>query len=336
MKAVILTGVNKPLVVDEIIPCKLGFGQVGVRVLVSGICGAQLQEIAGLKDNREFMPHLIGHEGCGMVERIGIGVNRVKIGDKVVMHWRKADGIEADCAYYDWRHQAVGAGRVTTLSEYAVVSENRITPVPIDTPDELCALLGCSLSTALGTLESEARLKPGESILIVGTGGLGINLIRCARMMNADLIVAADIYDRKKKLALEMGATKYINSAKEKLSGGFDVIIDTAGAGNSMADTLPLLNPSGRFIMVGQPRPGRTVPMRDARHMFAGDGKTIKATQGGGFRPHIEIPRYIRLHQSGALSIGGIITKRLPLKRINDGIDMVRRGEAGRILIDMR
>jgi len=351
MKAAVLTELNSPLTVTDIaMPESLAYGQVAVKILASGICGAQLQEIRGEKGNAPFLPHLLGHEGCGIVENIGEGVTRIKPGDKVVLHWRKAAGIEAACPTYGWWKKSaaagsgremswhpVGGGRVTTFSEYAVASENRLTPVPLDTPVELCALLGCGLSTALGTIESEAAVKFGESVLIVGAGGLGCNLIRCACMAKANPVVATDIHANKKRVALSLGATRYVDSSQEDLSkiGRFDVVIDTAGAGNSMEKTLPLLNPSGRFIMVGQPKPGEAVSMTNARHMFEGEGKTIKATQGGGFRPELDIPRYVRMWKAGVLNIDGIITARLPLRQLNKGLDMVRAGKASRVLIDM-
>jgi len=351
MKAAVLTEINSPLTVTDIaMPESLAYGQVAVKILASGICGAQLQEIRGEKGNAAFLPHLLGHEGCGIVESIAEGVTRIKPGDKVVLHWRKAAGIEAACPTYGWwkkpatgasgremlKHP-VGGGRVTTFSEYAVASENRLTPVPHDTPVELCALLGCGLSTALGTIESEAAVKFGESVLIVGAGGLGCNLIRCACMAKASPVVAVDVHASKKRVALSLGATHYVDSSKDDLSkiGRFDVVIDTAGAGDSMEKTLPLLNPSGRFIMVGQPGPGKAVSMTNARHMFEGEGKTIKATQGGGFRPEVDIPRYVRMWKAGVLNIDGIITARLPLRQINKGLDMVRAGKASRVLIDM-
>lgn len=341
MKAAILTKLNAPLTVDGIvIPKALAYGQVLVKIRMSGICGAQLQEIAGLKGNAGLLPHLLGHEGSGVVDSVGEGVTRVKAGDQVVLHWRKAAGIEAAFPRYEWwvpvaghlEERSVGAGKVTTLSEYAVVSENRVTPVPSGTPDELCALLGCGLSTALGTIERDAAVKFGESVLIVGCGGLGANLIRAARMVHAT-VTAMDIFDFKKKLALSLGASEFINFNAEKLPSGFDVIIDTSG--NGMEKTLPLLAPSGRFIMVGQPKPGMAVRLLNACHLFGGEGKSIKATQGGGFRPELDIPRYIRMHASGSLDIQGIISTRLPLADINRALDLVRRGEASRVMIDM-
>ena len=357
MKAAVLTKLNAPLeVLNLALPDHLEYGQVLVRVLVSGICGAQLQEIRGEKGTKRiggylvdpYIPHLLGHEGCGVVEAVGAGVCRVKPGDKVVMHWRKAEGIEANCAKYTWWKVGpsggaatavnVGGGRVITLCEQAVVSENRVTPVPPDTSPELCALLGCSLSTALGTVEREASIEFGESVLIVGTGGLGCNLIKAALLAHAHPIVAMDIRPGKKRTALALGATAYIDALKDDLSkvGKFDVVVDTAGAGSSMADTLPLLAPSGRFILVGHPPPGADVLIKDADHLFGGEGKSIKATQGGGFLPHLDIPRYVRMWQSGTLDVSGIVTDRLPLRLVNKGIEKVKAGNASRVLIDMR
>jgi Zn-dependent alcohol dehydrogenase len=336
MKAAILCEPNTPLIVDEVrLPERLEYGQVLMRVLVSGICGAQLQEIAGLKGNIEHMPHLLGHEGCGIVEKTGPGVSRMAVGDKCVMHWRKAAGIDAAFPWYGW-NEVIGGGKVTTFNEKAVVSENRLTPVPPQTPNDLCALLGCSLSTALGTIETEAAVKFGESVLIVGVGGLGCNLIRCAKMANAYPIVAADVHESKRDLARILGADCYLDfSGNWEYHERFNVIIDTAGTNRSMEITLPFLAPSGRYIMVGQPKPGESIAMVNACHMFQGDGKTVKATQGGRFQPHLDIPRYVRLYEAGLLDLTHIITTRLPLNHINEGIDLVRTGQAGRVIIDM-
>jgi len=134
MKAVILEKLNSKLTVGNVEVTPLQYGQVLVKNLVSGLCGAQLQEIAGLKGNANFLPHLMGHEGCGIVEEIGVGVTTVKVGDKVVMHWRKSDGIEAPFPKYEYNGKSMSSGKVTTLSEYSIISENRLTAVPQDTP----------------------------------------------------------------------------------------------------------------------------------------------------------------------------------------------------------
>lgn len=345
IKAAVLERIDAPLVVAEVGVGKPAFGQILVKVLVSGICGAQLQEIAGNKGNAKFVPHLLGHEGCGVVEEIGEGVTRVQKGDKVVMHWRKGEGIESDFPQYEYADKKMPSGKVTTFSEYSIVSENRVTPVPHDTPDELCALLGCGLSTALSVIQKEANVQSGQSVLIVGVGGLGLNLITAARLANAYPIVAVDIYDGKKELAEDVGAHLFINAAKQDVAASiqeafdirdFEAIVETSGAPKAIENSLPLLRGGGIYILLGQPKPGESVVISNAHHLFGGEGKSIRATQGGGFSPTNDIPHYINLHKTGALQIDSIITHRMKLGDINEAIDMVRNGQAGRILIDMR
>lgn len=341
MKAAVLRELNRPLVLADVEPHPLRYGQVLVKVLASGICGSQLQEISGYKGNKP--PHLLGHEGCGTVQEVGHGVTRVKAGDRVVMHWRKAwTGIESEVPSYCFlpTGRDFTSGRVTTFSEYSICSENRLTPVPRDTPEELCALLGCSLSTAFGTLEREAKLRIGESVLVIGVGGLGCNLIKAARLMGATPIHAFDINPNKESLAVSLGATTFASQWPEFFgdlrtirSPEFDVVIETSGATDAITKGLLFTGPGGRFIMVGQPKPLADAVFVNARHMFEGDGKTIKSTQGGGFEPHFDIPRYVRLHERGDLDVGDIITHRMKLDEINEAIELVRQGNAGRILI---
>jgi Zn-dependent alcohol dehydrogenase len=340
MKAVILTKLNSPLVVDDINTTPLQYGQVLVKNLVSGLCGAQLQEIAGLKGNANFLPHLMGHEGCGIVQEVGVGVTTVKVGDKVVMHWRKGEGIEAPFPSYEYNGKSMSSGKVTTLSEYSIVSENRITTVPQDTPEELCALLGCGLTTALGVITNEAQIKFGESVLVVGCGGVGLNIIQGAKLANAYPIYGVDIVDEKKDITEAVGVTEYFNiktnpTLNNIKPGSIDVIIDTTGNPQAISLVLPLLSGKGRCIMVGQPKPGQEVTIPDGYKMFDGEGKTIKATQGGKTSPSEDIPRYIKLHQAGLLDIKKIITHRFDLENINEAFDLLKSGKAGRIMINI-
>ncbi len=336
MLAALLTELNAPLVLRDF-DYLIGPGQVLVRVLVSGICGAQLQEIRGEKGTH--FPRFLGHEGCGIVELLGAGVTKLKVGEKVVMHWRKGSGMESASPQYEVEgfDQRITSGQVTTFSEYSICSENRLTPVPMDTPNELCALLGCGLSTALGVMENDARLRAGESVLIVGCGGVGLNLIRVARMMGAAHVVGSDKCLGKRTEIFVAGATA---SPVEGLVADcgpkdFDVIVDTTGNVDAIEAALPLLAPSGRFIMVGQPKPGADVILYGARHLFDGEGKSLRATQGGGFNPDRDIPRYVAMWKSGHLKIDGIVTHRFPLDRVNEALDAVRSGQAGRAILTM-
>jgi 2-desacetyl-2-hydroxyethyl bacteriochlorophyllide A dehydrogenase len=335
MKAVLLEELNKDLVLGEVELTPLQPGQVLVKNLVSGLCGAQLQEIAGLKGNANFLPHLMGHEGCGIVEEIGIGVNTVKVGDKVVMHWRKGDGIEAPFPKYIYKDKTISSGKVTTLSEYSIVSENRLTTVPQDTPDELCALLGCGITTALGVITNEANVKMGESVLVIGAGGVGLNLIQGAKLVSAYPIYALDINDGKKEICLSVGATHYVNSTTETLNEKFDIIIDTTGNPDVINNAINLLSNKGKLILVGQPKPGQEVIIPNASKLFDGSGKLIKATQGGMTSPTEDIPRYINLYKAGLLNINKIITHTFNINDINKAIEVLKSGKAGRIIINI-
>ena len=178
MLAAILNKQNADLILDDVEAFALDVGQVLVKVEASSICGRQIAEITGRKGEDHYLPHLLGHEGCGVVEDIGLGVTTVKTGDKVVMHWRKGEGIESTFPRYKWGSQIIGGGLITTLSEKSVVAENRITKIPDDIPADVASLLGCATTTGLGLVNNEADLKIGQSIVVIGAGGVGLNVIQ--------------------------------------------------------------------------------------------------------------------------------------------------------------
>ena len=201
MLATILNEQNEDLIVDDVEIFPLEVGQVLVKVEASSICGRQIAEMTGAKGRDWNLPHLLGHEGCGIVEDIGAGVNTVAVGDKVVMHWRKGDGIESDFPRYKWGNGVIGGGLVTTLSEKAVVSENRLTKVDHEMSSVPAALLGCASTTALGLINNEAKLKIGEGIMVLGAGGVGLSVIQAAKLVSAYPIIAIDVDEAKLKKA---------------------------------------------------------------------------------------------------------------------------------------
>ena len=343
MKAAVLETLNQPLVIAEVGLTPLLLGQVLVKNIVTGICGAQLEEIKGNKGNAGFVPHLLGHEACGIVKEVGKGVTRVKKGDKVCLHWKKGEGIDSDFPRYIYNGKEIKSGKVTTFSEYSIVSENRVTPVPDDTPNDLAALLGCALSTALGVIQGAARVRYGESVVVIGAGGIGLNLIRYASKAGAYPVVAVDITD-KAALCRKVGAHYFINRKEKSLGTALrdltelthaDVIISTVGDQDTLKESIPLLSGIGRYVMVGQPSPGSSIMLTNASHFFEGEGKILMATQSGGFNPTLDIPRYLNMAKSGSLTLENIITARSPLDDINKGIDEIKAGKAGRIMIDL-
>ena len=334
MKAAVLEAIHQPLVLRDIETTKLRVGQVLVKVLVSGICGSQLHEINGDKGNRSFLPHLMGHEGCGIVQEVGPGVTNVKPEDKVVMHWRPGVGIDSEFPKYRSSGSEFTSGKVNTLCELSISSENRLTKVPKETDSDFAALLGCSVSTSLAVIENESNLKFGESVLIVGCGGVGLSLILSARLRGAGEIIAIDRVEEKKILAIEHGATKF-HSAVDQIQGKVDLIIDTTGSTAMIENAFGVLSKTGRLILVGQPTPGQTLNLPNAIQLFDGNGLVIRASQGGGMIPQNDIPRYVRLFELGRLSTQRLITNRFSLDDVNLAFDTLRDGRAGRIIVDI-
>lgn len=329
MKAAILEKINSTLVIKEVGLTTLKVGQVLVKVLMSGLCGSQVHEITGVKGNEKFLPHMMGHEGCGIVQEIGPSVTNVKVGDKVVMHWRVGKGIESESPRYILDGKEITSGKVTTLTEYAICSENRLTPVSLDTPEALCCLLGCSLTTAFGVIDNDANLKLGESVLIIGAGGVGLNLIQAAKLKGAN-----PIYVIEKRAGKQISVNNLGGIYNATLIPHFDVIIDTSGDPIIIEETIGRLASGGRYILVGQGGPDLNLNNINIMQLFEGNGKTIKASQGGQTDPSRDIPRYVKMYNHGLFGIDDIITDTFEsLNDVNYAFTKLRMGIAGRIMI---
>ena len=343
IKATILVAQRAPLEVVELdLPEELSFGQVLVKVHYSGICGAQINEIEGAKGPDKFLPHLLGHEGSGTVVAAGRGVKRVKPGDRVVMHWRQADGVQAEVPAYAWNGRKVNAGWVTTFNNYAIVSENRITSIPHDFDLRLAPLLGCAVTTAIGVVNNDAHVKIGQSVVVFGVGGVGLNIAQAAALVSAHPIVGIDLVDSKLDMARRFGATHCINSAKvgdlaAKIrmivgNAGADVVVDTTGNARVIEQAYELTHADGKTILVGVPKKGDNISIYSLPLHFK---KVLTGSHGGSAEPHVDIPRYIRLIQAGKLSLAGLVTHEFKLEQINEAIAVMRSAEAGRVLVAM-
>lgn len=343
MKAAILVEQKKPLVIDEVeLPADLSCGQVLVKVAYSGICGSQLGEIDGAKGPDAYLPHLLGHEASGHVIATAPGVKKVKTGDHVVLHWMKGSGIEADPPAYSWQGRRVNAGWITTFNEYAIVAENRLTPIPEEVDGRIAALFGCAVTTGLGVVINNAQVKPGESVVVLGAGGVGLNVIQGAALVSAWPIIGIDLHDNRLALAREMGATHVLNAGAcnlreeiRKIAGaaGVDVVVDNTGIPAMIELAYELTGPKGRVVLVGVPKKGNTVSIYSLPLHF---GKVLTGSHGGETNPTEDIPRYLRMLDAGKLSLERLITNDFPLERINDAIAMMRSGEmAGRCMVRM-
>jgi S-(hydroxymethyl)glutathione dehydrogenase / alcohol dehydrogenase len=343
MRAAILTELNAPLVVAALEPPEsLSFGQVLVKVHYSGICGAQINEIEGAKGPDKFLPHLLGHEGSATVVDVGPGVRTVKKGDRVVMHWRQSAGLQSETPTYRWNGTRVNAGWVTTFNDYAVVSENRVTPIPDDVDLRLAPLFGCAITTAMGVVNRDAAVQIGQSVVVFGVGGVGVNIVQAAGMVSAHPIVAVDVVDSKVAWARKFGATHAFNSnavagvadSIRQVVGaaGADVVVDTTGRARVIELAYELTHPDGKTILVGVPRKGDNISIYSLPLHFR---KVLTGSHGGSAEPHVDIPRYLRLLGAGKLSLDGLVTHEFPLDQVNEAIATVRRGEAGRVVLKM-
>ncbi|MFA5181837.1 MAG: zinc-binding dehydrogenase [Syntrophales bacterium] len=343
MRAAILLEQCKPLVIDDVeLPRTLGYGHVLVRVLYSGICGSQIGEIDGVKGEDKYLPHLLGHEGSGEVLDVGPGVSHVRQGDHVVMHWRQGQGVNAVPPLYKWQGKPLNAGYVTTFNEYAVVSENRLTAIPKTFDLKLATLFGCALTTGLGVVVNNAKIKIGESIVVFGAGGVGLNVIQGAAMTSAYPIIGVDLYENKLKLAKAFGATHLIDGKKEDVkaeilkivgSQGADVVVENTGNTDVISMAYELTHPQGRTILVGVPRKEKRISIYSLPLHF---GKILTGSHGGESDPTIDIPKYVRLADAKKLRLAGLITDRFSLEDINHALGKMRSGKiTGRCLIEM-
>ena len=338
MKSAILVESKKPLIVAEIdLPAKLEFGQVLVKVCYSGICGAQINEIDAVKGLDQFLPHLLGHEGSGIVEKIGEGVTTVKSGDHVVLHWRKSAGIESVTPQYLWNGKKVNSGWVTTFSEKTIVSENRLTVIPKSFDMRIAPLFGCSVTSAFGVVNNDAKIKIGQSILIFGVGGVGLNVAQAASMVSAYPIVGIDLYDHKidmgKKFGLTHGITGNLDNIKNEIYNivgdkGADVAIETTGNPKIIEKAYELTASHGKTILVGVPN--NKISIYSLPLHFK---KILTGSHGGDSIPDIDIPRYIRLINQKKMTLENLITHEFKLTDINKAIELFRSGKAGRIVI---
>lgn len=342
MKAAILVESKKPLVVADVtLPESLKFGQVLVNVHFSGICGAQINEIDAVKGPDRFLPHLQGHEGSGVVQETGPGVSTVKSGDHVVLHWRPSQGIQSPTPEYRWNGKKVNAGWVTTFNKQAVISENRLTVIPDDFDMRLAPLFGCAVTTAFGVVNNDAHIKVGQSVLIFGIGGVGLNIAQAAAMVSAHPVIGVDLHQHKLEMGRKFGLTHGLIGSRTRLETeiseivggrGVDVVIETTGNSRLIELAYELTQPDGITVCVGVPRKGDNISIYSLPLHF---NKRFTGSHGGESVPDLEIPRYISLIKAGKMSLEGLITHEFALEEINEALDLIRSGEGGRVIINM-
>lgn len=342
-EAAILHKSNSELVIDEItLPEKLLKGQVLVELITSGICGAQINEIDAVKGPDKFLPHLLGHEGYAKVLEIGNAVSKVTKGDHVVMHWRPGSGIEAEPAKYKWRGKELNSGWITTFNRHSVVSENRVTRIQSGKiSKDVIPLLGCALTTAFGVLTKEAEVSVDESMLIFGTGGVGLTLIKVAKYLGVNNIIVVDTDHLKVHKAIEMGAAYGISYRSKlqvleelKLIFGNNlpkIAIDTSGNPSAIEICYEASDALARIILVGVPKIGSNVNIYTLPLHF---GKSIRGSKGGGSNPDIDIPLLFDLLFQNKLNFNDYPMTNYNFGNINNAILDLRGGLIGRVILE--
>ena len=341
--AAILAQSREPLIVDEIsLSSALSPGQVLVNIRYSGICGAQVNEIDAVKGPDKFLPHLLGHEGIGEVVEIGPLVRSVEVGDTVVLHWMPGEGIQADPAKYAWNGSVLNAGWVTTLSEYTIASENRVTRIQTDLDPRYVPLFGCAATTAWGSLVNDANFRLGESVVVLGTGGVGLLVVEAARAGGAYPIVAVEKHDERAQVAASIGANTVLGADLADLEEavrsalpdrGADVIIETSGARSMIELSYRLATQGGRVVLVGVPRHDEPVSLDTLPLHF---GMRFTGSKGGQIHPEVDIPRLITLAEHGTYRVSSLPLAEFDLAAVNDGINALRSGSPGRVIVSMK
>ena len=317
-------------------------GQVLVKVHYTSVCGSQVAMIDGKRGEDPYLPHLLGHEGSGTVQEVGPGVRTVAQGDCVVLHCGIGEGIESETPNYRWKGEHLNAGWVTTFNQYAVVSENRLTPIPADFDLRLTPLFGCATLTGLGAI-GKAGIEPGSSVVILGAGGVGLNLIQGAALVSAYPIVAVDLSDEKLHLARQLGATHCINAKQCDLCREIpcivgdalaDVVIDSTGHVEMLEIAYQLTRTDGVTMLISGPKVGYNISLNPEPLHF---GRTVMGFQViTESRPHRQIPRYIKLANAGKLKLKELITDSASLDDINAVVEKMRSGElTGRCIIEL-
>jgi S-(hydroxymethyl)glutathione dehydrogenase/alcohol dehydrogenase len=357
VKVAVAYEVGQPLVLEDLPVPTVGPRDVLVRVTASGICHTDLNVIEGL--SALPLPIVPGHEACGIVEEVGPEVRRVKVGDRVLSSvtpacgtcWWCINGMSNHCELNpsvkaaprfevrpgQWAATVCGCG---TFAEAMVVHEASVVPVETDLADEQLALLGCGVTTGLGAALNTAQVTPGSSVAVIGCGGVGQSTIQGARISGAAVIIAIDPVAGRRAAALEAGATHAIDPAdgdpveqvRALTSGrGADFTFEVVGRPELIVQAFDMARKQGVVTMVGMPAVGSTITLPAIPAVFT--GKRLAGSVVGGAQILRDFPRFIRLAETGRLDLASMVSKRITLDEVNEGIELLTRSEGVRTVI---
>lgn len=341
VQAAILEALCEPLVVRQVTLPRLGAGQVLVKVLYSGVCRSQLMEVRGGRGVDPWLPHLLGHEGSGIVLEVGSAVQKVKPGDEVILGWIKGKGLDAPGAIYRCGNKTINSGRVATFCNHTVVSESRLVIKPASLPFDTAVLFGCALPTGAGMVLNELRPSVDNSVVVLGLGGIGLAALSALKALGVKTIIALDVSEDKLSLAMHLGASHVFNSSAngckqavlELTNGGASICVESGGQVATIELGYSLIRKSGgRLLFASHPPEGEMI--RLAPHELI-SGKQIAGTWGGATQPDNDIPRMHMLFQKASIPLDALLSKPYKLDQINDALADLEAGRVFRPLIVM-
>ena len=331
-RAAILRTLGEELSVEVVEYGPLSYGQVLVKINYSGICRSQLMEQQGMRGADNWIPHLLGHEGYGVVEEIGDGVTKCLPGDKVVLSWVAGSGLNAENAIYtDADQNVVNSGKVTTFSRFSVVSENRLYLAPMGFSERFLALFGCALLTGGGMALKYGFSETVKKVCVIGFGGIGSASALVLKGMGKSHIDIVESSPEKKTQALQLGFTNVYSRIAET-SNNYDLVIEATGTIEAIEKGFAQLSNSGTLVFASHPEAGLKISL-DPHDLIK--GKRIFGTWGGDVDPDSEmanIGKYIARSGSNLeLLIGDTFT----IDEVNKGLAYLDSGKPGRPLLKL-
>lgn len=340
---------------DDVVRRDPGPGEVVVRVRAAGVCQTDLSLAKGKFG--QTMPVILGHEGAGEVVEVGPGVTSSAVGDRVLLTWVPACGhcyfcVRGETYICATRKRSsdrdAGEGPLSvagqpvmqglgtaTFAEESLVPAHGVIPIPDDLPFEYAALLGCAVPTGLGAALNTGRVSPGETVVVIGCGAVGLSAVQGARAAGGS-VVAVDPQESRRKLALEIGATQAVApdgpGLDERPSGvGFDVAIDAVGNSATIRQAWDLVRRGGRVVVVGAGAADDQVPF-SAAELFH-DQKSLLGSYYGSSDMRFEVARMVELWRSGQLHLDRMVDGVVPLSEINEVARRQVAGDALRVMV---
>ena len=343
-KAAILTKLKKNLKFDTLVFDKLLRGQVLVKIIYSSICRSQIMEIEGLRKNKKYLPHMLGHEGYGEVIETSKDVKKLKKGDKVIIGWIKNNNKNYDGFKLKsiTNNKFVNSGCVTTFSNFSIISENRLIKKPNKMKSIDASFYGCAVPTGSGMILNQLKPKKNNSILLIGLGAIGICALATLKALKIKNVCIFEPNLKRVRIARKLGFKNIFNPKNKKTKNqifkkypyGFDACIESAGLKETIELGFSLIKPNnGKLIFASHPSSNQKI-LLNPHDLIR--GKKIYGSWGGDCCPQKDIPKIFKLFDRNNINLNMFFNKIYNFNNINNAISDFKRGKVIRPIIKMR